>query len=287
MTKIHDEYITLLKDRKNYRIYVSIVAILLMAGFVAFVTLPNISKLTGIEIVYVVLIPVILLIGSFFTAWYSNRYYINKDRKLLLNYYGIYNFISEFIQKKSDTTKIDAQDKIYDTMLSVNRWTKPGVPSVLTELPKSLSKNLDKLWELIEEIETDEKKITQKKTNDAKYDELQEFNNKLYEFALKIFEKRLTYEDLQNFNKSFDSISSPKQKPSTKEQIKIISQKLIITFEIHPKLKFIFAPIAGTVVGLVIFANDPTDTSLPLSTGIVSGIMLLIGLPQIWKNKQS
>ncbi len=287
MTKIHDEYVTLVKENKNHRICVSIVIILLIAGFATFLTLLNISKLTGIEIVYIISIPVILLIGSFLTAWYSNRYFINKDRKLLLNYYGIYNLINEFIQKKSYATKNDAQNKIYDTTLSVDGWTKPSLPSVLAELPKSLSKNLDKLWELIEEIETDEKKITQKKTIDAKYDELQEFNNELYEFTLKIFEKRLTYEDLQNFNKSFDSLSPPKQKQSTKEQIKIISRKLIITFETHPKLKFIFAPIAGTIVGLVIYANDPTDTSLPLSTGIVSGIMLLIGLPQLWKNKQS
>ena len=68
------------------------------------------------------------------------------------------------------------------------------------------------------------------------------------------------------------------------KQIKIFYHKSIAYLENNPKLRFVFSPMAGAIIGGAIYLNNPTDQSA-VSTGIVSCLMLLIGWPQIFKNK--
>lgn len=286
MSEIQDEYDRLRINKKNYDRCVFFVVLFLIAGFVTFLATIEISRLTDTKFILIVLIPAGCLIASFLTAWYSNRFFINKDKRLFFNFYGIYFHIKDFIDKKSNNTQVKALDEIYDTHVSVSRWVESKTPSVISQLPKSIYKNLDILWSLIDETEIDERKITAKDDNDAKYKELGKFNDQLYEFVTKIFEEQLTFRELENFNKSFDKLRPPKQKPSLKKQIKIVYEKIFTFFEKYPRIRFMFSPLTGIVVGLVLYAKDSTRDFDALSTGILAGIMIFVVIITKWKQKQ-
>lgn len=261
----------------SQKVYLGLAIFLMLASVVIFMSQVNLPNLAGIQTNYVFIIGFVILFFGIFSALYSTRYAIKKVDKLFFYFCAVYIKINDFIEEPTYKSQSIATTKINDASLYVEKWTRLNTPSVISESPRSISKNFDKLWDFVDNIQIESYQKETKEDEKLKIQELKSFNNELKDFVNLTYNRQPTFDELLQFNHIFKKIKKPQRPPAPSEKIKDYVKS-------HPKMRLFLSPVTGVIVFIIFYTMDTTNFSDPLRDAIFAGLMSIVPLYLWYKN---
>lgn len=188
-----------------------------------------------------------------------SRKNLNSKERIFLEFYKVRQKMQEYgiREYKQDMSKYVSV--VYDLAYFIQRWTRSFSPSIISELPDTISSNLKNMV------------VPQFKENNA--NNIKHFKTILEKVTMFCYDQEPTAELLRAFN---DEISSYEIKENVKE-INSLRNKL-------GKL-ILIAPISGIILFLILHNADPLELHASIGYSVTLSALILIGVLTI-RNKK-